>query len=140
MRFMILRMADAKTEAGVLPDQKVLAAMGKYMEDMQKAGILLGGEGLKPTSQGSRVQFSGGKPRVIDGPFAEVKELIGGYTMIEVRSKEEAVEWARRWPPIDGDVVLEVRQLFEADDFGPEFTPELREAEERMRSKIAGKP
>src|SRR5581483_5954876 len=101
MRFMILRKADEETEAGALPDEELLTAMGKYMEEMANAGVLLGGEGLKPTSQGVRVHFSGGKPTVLDGPFAETKELIAGYCLIQVKSREEAIEWVKRWPPID---------------------------------------
>jgi hypothetical protein len=139
MRFMIIRKADKDTEAYVMPTERLLAEMGKYMEEMANAGVLLAGEGLHPTSKGSRVKFSSGKPSVIDGPFAETKELIAGYSMIQVKSKEEAVEWAKRWPALDGDgdVELEVRQVFEAEDFGAEFTPELREQEERLRAQVA---
>ena len=138
MRFMILRKADQKTEAGVLPGEKLLAEIGKYMEEMGKAGVLLAAEGLQPTSKGVRVKFSGGKPAVLDGPFIETKELIAGFCLIQVKSREEAIEWVRRWPAIDtdGDVEIEIRQVFEADDFGPEFTPELREAEERLRAQV----
>ena len=141
MRFMILRKADEKTEAGVLPSQELLAAMGKYMEEMAKAGVMLAGEGLQPSSKGARVKFSGGKPTVIDGPFTEAKELIAGFAMIQVNSREEAIEWVRRWPALDadGEVEIEIRQVFEAEDFGEAFTPELREAEERMRAQAAGK-
>lgn len=141
MRFMIIRRADKETEAGVMPSEALLAAMGGYMEEMAKAGILLGGEGLHPTSKGTIVKFAKGKPTVIDGPFAESKELIAGYSMIEVKSKEEALEWVKRWPALDADgsVELEVRQVFEAEDFGAEFTPELREREERMRAELAAK-
>jgi hypothetical protein len=140
MRFMIIRKADAQTEAGVMPSTELLAAMGKYMEDMAKAGILLGGEGLQPSSKAARIRFSGGKPSVIDGPFAETKELIAGYSLIQVKSRQEAIEWVKKWPSIDGDgnVELELRQLFEAEDFGPEFTPELREAEDKLRAEIGG--
>ena len=140
MRFMILRKADPNTEAGALPNQELLAAMGQYMEDMARAGILLAGEGLRPTSEGVRVKFSRGKPTVTDGPFAEAKELIAGWSIIQVNSMEEAIEWVKRWPRIDGDggVELEIRQLYEADDFGAEFTPELREKEERLRARVAG--
>ena len=145
MRFMIIRKADAKTEAGVMPSTELLAAMGKYMEEMANAGILRGGEGLQPTSKGVRVRFSDGRPSVIDGPFAETKELIAGYALIEVKSREEAIEWVKKWPAIDmdGDVELEVRQIFEAEDFGAEFTPELREQEKRLwaqAAKLARKP
>ena len=139
MRFMILRKADPETEAGVLPSEELLAAMGKYHEDMVAAGIVRGGEGLHPSSKGMKVKFQGGKPTIIDGPFAEAKELIAGFTIIEVKSREEAVEWIKKWPALDGHgaVELEVRQIFEASDFGAEFTPELREREERMRQEIA---
>src|SRR3954451_4182984 len=121
MRFMIIRKADRDTEAGVMPSEELLAAMGAYMEEMGKAGILLGGEGLQPSAKGVRVQFANGKPTVIDGPFAETKELIAGYSLIQVRSREEAIDWARRWPAVDanGEAVLEIRQLSEAEDFGP---------------------
>ncbi len=141
MRFMILRKADARTEAGVLPNQELLAAMGRYMEELGKAGVLLDGEGLHPSSKGTRVSFSGGRPTVIDGPFTEAKELIAGYLTIQVKSREEAIEWARRWPPLDadGEIQLEIRQVFEAEDFGEEFTPELREREERLRAEAAEK-
>jgi hypothetical protein len=139
MRFMILRKADKNTEAGILPTQELLAAMGKYMEEMANAGILLAGDGLKPSSMGARVKFSGGKPSVVDGPFTETKELLAGYCIIQVGSKDEAIDWCKRWPPLDGDVELEIRPFFEAEDFGAEFTPELREAEERMREQIGQK-
>jgi hypothetical protein len=139
MRFMIIRKADKGTEAYVMPTERLLAEMGKYMEEMANTGVLLAGEGLHPSSKGTRVKFSGGKPSVIDGPFAETKELIAGYSLIQVNSKEEAVEWAKRWPALDGDgdVELEIRQVFEAEDFGAEFTPELREQEERLRAQVA---
>jgi hypothetical protein len=138
MRFMIIRKSDRDTEAGVMPSEGLLAAMGAFMEEMGKAGVLLAGEGLQASSKGARVQFSKGKPTVIDGPFAETKELIAGYCMIQVKSKQEAIDWAKRWPALDGDgeAVIEIRQVFEADDFGPEFTPELRESEERLREKL----
>ena len=137
MRFMILRKADKQTEAGVMPGTELLAVMGKYMEEMAKAGVLLGGEGLQPSSKGVRVKFSGGKPAVIDGPFIETKELLAGYCLIQVKSRQEALEWARRWPALDGngEVELELRQLFEAEDFGDEFTPQLRDQEERVREQ-----
>ena len=139
MRFMILRKADAGTEAGVMPSEELLAAMGKYMEELGTAGVLLDGDGLHPSAKGARVSFSGGTPTVIDGPFTETKELIAGYTIIQVKSMDEAIEWARRWPALDGDgqAQLEIRQFFEASDFGPEFTPELREAEEKLRAQVA---
>ena len=138
MRFMIIRKADQDTEAGAPPSEELLRAMTEYNEEMVKAGVMLAGEGLHPTSNGVRVEFTGGRPTVTDGPFAESKELIAGYSLIQVRSREEAVEWARRWPAEDagGNVRLELRQVFEAEDFGDEFTPELREAEERMRAEI----
>ncbi len=122
MRFMIIRKADENTEAGVLPDKELIEDMGKYNDDLVKAGAMLAGEGLRPSSKGARVKFSGGKPNVMDGPFAEAKDLIAGFTLIEVRSKEEAIEWAKRWPPIDGDgeVELEIRQVFEASDLETE--------------------
>ncbi|MFC5474901.1 YciI family protein [Paraherbaspirillum soli] len=138
MRFMIIRKADNNTEAGVLPDEKLLAAMMKYNEELVKAGVMLAGEGLQPSAKGARIKFSGGKPNVIDGPFAEAKELIAGFTMIEVKSKEEAIEWVKRWPALDGggEVELELRRVYEASDFGDAFTPELREEEERMREHL----
>lgn len=141
MRFMIIRKADQETEAGVRPSQELLAAMGQYVQEMVDAGILLGGDGLQPSSKGTRIKFSGGKPTVTDGPFPEVKELIAGYSIIQVGSREEALEWIKRWPALDahGNVELELRQYFEAEDFGEEFTPELREAEERMRAALAAK-
>jgi hypothetical protein len=120
MRFMIIRRADAETEAGVMPSAELLAAMADYNEQLVKAGVMLQGDGLQPSSKGARVKFSSGKPRVMDGPFAEVKELIAGFTMIDVRSKEEAIEWVKRWPPLDGggEVEIEIRQVFELADFG----------------------
>ena len=136
MRFMMLLKADKTTEAGVLPDERILTEMGKYNEELVKAGVLLAGEGLQPSSKGARVKFSGSKRTVIDGPFAETKELIAGFWLWQVRSKEEAVEWLKRAPFQDGDVV-EIRQIMEAEDFGPELTPELREYEERQRAKLA---
>ncbi|CAJ0710626.1 YciI family protein [Ralstonia mannitolilytica] len=141
MRFMVLRMADKDTEAGVMSSEELLNAMGNYMEELAKAGVLLGGEGLHPSSRGARVEFRGGKPTVIDGPFAEAKELIAGYTMLQVKSEEEALEWVKRWPGLDGggNVRLEVRRVFEAEDFGAEFTPEAREREERLRAELAAK-
>ena len=141
MRFMIIRKADRNTEAGVLPTQELLAAMMKYNEELVKAGVMLQGEGLQPSSKGTRVKLNTlapGKPVVTDGPFTETKELIAGFTMIQVRSKEEAVEWVKRWPVEDGDAELEIRQVFEAEDFGAELSPELRRQEERLRAQ-AGK-
>jgi hypothetical protein len=141
MRFMIIRKADQQTEAGALPSEQMLTLMGRYMMQMNDAGILLGGEGLRPSSQGARVKFSQGKPTVIDGPFAETKELIAGWCLIRVNSRDEAIEWAARWPAVgtESNVELEIRQLHEADDFGEEFTPELRAQEERMRADSAAR-
>ncbi len=139
MRFMIMRMADKDTEAGVMPSEALLTAMGGYMEEMTKAGVMIGGEGLHPSSKATRLKFSAGKPTLTDGPFTETKEMIAGYCMIQVKSKEEAIEWLKRWPAMDGNgnVELELRQVFEAEDFGEEFTPELREQEEKMRAEQA---
>jgi hypothetical protein len=120
MRFMMIRRADANTESGAMPDDEILVAMARYHEEMANAGILRGGDGLKPSSQGALVKFTGGKPRVIDGPFAEAKELIAGYSVIEVGSKEEAIEWAKRWPAfgVEENVELEIRPFYELSDFG----------------------
>ena len=138
MRFMIMIKADKNTEAGVMPDEKLLADMGNFNEELVKAGIMLAGEGLHPSSKGARVKFSGTKRTVIDGPFAETKELIAGFWLWQVKSKEEAIEWVKRCPnPHPGDSEIEIRQVFEAEDFGPEFTPELREQEERIRAEGA---
>jgi hypothetical protein len=138
MRFMILVKADKNTEAGALPDEKLLAAMGKFNEELVKAGVMLAGEGLHPSSRGARVRFSGGKRTVIDGPFAETKELIAGFWMWKCKSLAEAIEWVKRCPnPTAGESEIEIRQVFEAEDFGAEFTPELRQQEERLRSQIA---
>jgi hypothetical protein len=140
MRFMVMVKADRNSEAGVLPDEKLLAEMGKYNEELVKAGVLLAGEGLQPSAKGARVKFSKGKRTVVDGPFAETKELIAGFWLWQVKSKEEAVEWVKRCPnPMPGDSEIEIRQVFEADDFGAEFTPELREQEERLRAQAAAK-
>ena len=139
MRFMILRKGDKQTEAGVMPSQQLLEAMGAYIGEMTKAGVMLAGDGLKPTSKGARVKFRRGKPTVTDGPFTESKEVIAGYCLIQAASMQEAIDWAKRWPALDadGEVEIEIRPLYEADDFGAEFTPELREAEERMRAEGA---
>jgi hypothetical protein len=139
MRFMVIVKADANSEAGIMPDEKLLADMGKYNEELAKAGVMLAGEGLHPSSKGKRVRFSGSRRTVIDGPFSETKELIAGFWLIQAKSMEEAVEWVKRAPnPMPGtESEIEIRQVFEADDFGAEFTPELREAEERMRQQIA---
>jgi hypothetical protein len=123
-----------------MPDEKLLAAMGKFNEELAKAGVLLAGDGLHPSSKGARVRFSGAKRSVIDGPFAETKELIAGFWMWQVKSKEEAIEWVKRCPnPMKGESEIEIRQVFEAEDFGAEFTPELREQEERVRAQVAAK-
>jgi hypothetical protein len=136
MRFMILVKADKNSEAGQLPDEKLLTEMGKFNEELVKAGVMLAGEGLQPSSKGARVRFSGAKRTVIDGPFAETKELIAGYWLWQVKSKEEAIEWVKRCPnPMAGESEIEIRQVFEAADFGSEFTPELREQEERLRAQ-----
>jgi len=136
MRFMIIVKATKNSEAGVLPDEKLLTAMGKYNEELAKAGVLLAAEGLQPSSKGTRVKFSGNKRTVIDGPFAETKELIAGFWLWQVKSKEEAIEWVKRCPnPFPGESEIEIRQVFEAEDFGAEFTPELREQEERLRAQ-----
>ena len=139
MRVMVMVKADQKSEAGVLPDQKLLTEMGRYNEELAKAGILLAGEGLHPSSKGKRVRFSGDKRTVIDGPFAETKELIAGFWLWQVKSMDEAVEWLKRCPnPMPGsEPELEIRPVFEAEDFGPALTPELREQEERIRVQAA---
>jgi hypothetical protein len=134
MRFMILVKADKDTEAGVLPSTELLAAMGKFNEELVKNGIMLAGEGLQASSKGSRVTFSGSKRTVVDGPFAETKELVAGFWLWQVRSKEEAIEWVKRAPMPEGSVI-EIRQVFEAEDFGAELTPELRAQEERLREQ-----
>jgi hypothetical protein len=140
MRFMIIVKATKDSEAGVLPDEKLLTEMGKFNEELVKAGVMLAGEGLHPSSKGARVKFSGAKRTVIDGPFAETKELIAGFWLWQVKSKEEAIEWVKRCPnPMKGESEIEIRQVFEAEDFGAEFTPELREQEERLRAKMIKK-
>ena len=135
MRVMVLVPASEESERGVMPDESLLTEMGKYNEELVSAGVMLAGEGLHPTSKGARVTFGGGGPSVTDGPFTEAKEIVGGFWLWEVKSKEEAVEWLKRAPFADGSVV-ELRQVFEAGDFGDEFTPELREQEERLRAEI----
>jgi hypothetical protein len=139
MRFMVIVKANKESEAGVLPDEKLLADMGKYNEELVKAGVMLAGEGLHPSSKGARVRFSGNKRTVIDGPFSETKELIAGYWLFQVKSLEEAIEWVKRSPnPFPkGDSEIEIRQVFETDDFGAEFTPELRAQEERIIKQAA---
>jgi hypothetical protein len=135
MRFMVMVKANKDSEAGVLPDQKLLAEMGNFNEELVKAGVMLAGEGLHPSSKGARVKFSGAKRTVIDGPFAETKELVAGFWLWQVKSMDEAIEWLKR-APFEGTEV-EIRQVFEAEDFGGEFTPELREQEERLRQRVA---
>jgi hypothetical protein len=138
---MILVKADKNSEAGVLPDEKLLTEMGKFNEELVQAGVMLAGEGLQPSSKGARVKFSGSKRTVTDGPFAETKELIAGFWLWQVKSKEEAIDWVKRSPnPFPGtESEIEIRQLFEAEDFGAEFTPELREQEERLRAQMGKK-
>ena len=136
MRFMIIVKATKDSEAGVMPSEQLLTEMGKFNEELVKAGIMLAGDGLHPTSKGARVIFSGNKRTVIDGPFAETKELIAGYWLWQVKSKDEAIEWGKRCPnPHQGGGEIEIRQVFEAEDFGTEFTPELREQEARLRAQ-----
>jgi hypothetical protein len=139
MRFMVIVKADKMSEAGALPDEKLLAEMGKYNEELARSGVLLAAEGLQPSSKGARVRFSGTKRTVIDGPFAETKELIAGFWLIQVKSREEAIEWVKRCPnPFPGsEAEIEIRQVFEAADFGEALTPELRQAEERVAEKMA---
>ena len=136
MRFMLIRKADKDTEAGALPSREMLAAMMSYNQEMAKAGVFLQGEGLQPSANAARVKITGGKPLVTDGPFTETKELIAGFTMIQVRSREEAIEWVKRWPALDAGAEIEIRQVFEADDFGPALTPEMRAEEVRLREFI----
>jgi hypothetical protein len=135
MRVMVIVKANKDSEAGILPDQKILTDMGKYNEELVKAGVMLAGEGLQASSKGKRVRFSGASRTVIDGPFAETKELIAGFWLWQVRSMDEAVEWLKR-APFDGGTEIEIRQVFESEDFGAEFTPELRQQEERLRQQI----
>ena len=137
MRVMVLVKANEDSEAGIMPDEKILTEMGKYNEELVKAGVMLAGEGLHPSSKGARVKFSGDKRSVIDGPFAETKELIAGFWLWQVKSMEEAIEWLKRSPFQEGEV--EIRQVFETEDFGAEFTPELREQEARLRAQIEAK-
>jgi hypothetical protein len=141
MRFMVMVKATKLSEAGGLPDEKLLAEMGKFNEELVKAGVMLSGEGLQPSSKGARIRFSGTQRTVIDGPFADTNELIAGFWMFQVKSKQEAIDWVKRCPnPFPGiDSEIEIRQVFETQDFGAEFTPELREQEERMRAQIAKK-
>ncbi len=140
MRFMVIVKASKDSEAGIMPSEELMAEMGNFNEELVKAGVMLAGEGLHPSSKGARVKFSGDKRTVIDGPFAETKELVAGFWLWQVKSKEEALEWARRCPNPSGDEgELEIRQVFEAEDFGEEYTPELREQEERLRAEIEAK-
>jgi hypothetical protein len=137
---MIIVKATKDSEAGVMPSEQLLGEMGKFNEELAKAGVLLAADGLHPSSKGARVRFSGAKRTVIDGPFAETKELIAGFWLWQVKSKEEAIEWVKRCPnPMKGESEIEIRQVFEAEDFGAEFTPELREQEERVRAQVAKK-
>lgn len=139
MRFMVIVKATPASEAGQMPDEKLLATMGKYNEELVNAGVMKAGEGLHPSSKGARVKFSGANRTVVDGPFAESKELIAGFWLWELSSLEEAIEWVKRCPnPHHEDSEIEIRQIFSAEDFGAEFTPELREQEERLRERIAG--
>jgi hypothetical protein len=138
MRFMILIKASKDSEAGVMPSEQLLTEMGKFNEQLVKAGVMLEGEGLHPSSKGAKVRFSGDKRTVIDGPFSETKELIAGYWLWQVKSKEEAIEWVKRCPnPTGAESEIEIRQVFDAADFGPEFTPELQAQEERLRAEAA---
>ncbi len=140
MKFMVLVKATKDSESGALPDEKLLTEMGKYNEELVKAGIMLAAEGLHPSSKGARVKFSGTKRTVMDGPFAETKELVAGFWLWQVKSKEEAIEWVKRCPnPMPGDSEIEIRQIFEPEDFGDALTPELREQEARLRAQSAGK-
>jgi hypothetical protein len=140
MRVMVMVKANNDSEAGIMPKQKLLGAMGKFNEELVKAGVLLAADGLQPSSKGKRVRFAGEKRIVVDGPFTETKELIAGYWLWQVRSMEEAVEWVKRCPnPHDGESEIEIRQVFEAEDFGAQMTPELKKREERMRSEVAAK-
>lgn len=138
MRFMVIVKANKESEAGVLPSKEILTEMGKYNEELVKAGIMLAGEGLQPSSKGKRVKFSGKEKTVIDGPFTETKELIAGFWLWQAKSMDEAVQWLKR-APFDGGTEVEIRQIFEAEDFGAEFTPELRQQEERLRVQMAKK-
>ena len=137
MRFMVIVKATADSEAGVMPSEELLTAMGAYNEELVKAGVMVAGEGLHPSSKGARVRFSGEERSVVDGPFAETKELLAGFWLWEVRDMDEALEWAKRCPnPMEGESVLELRPVFEAEDFGDELTPELRERDDRLRRQI----
>ena len=140
MKFMVIVKASPESEAGKMPSEQLLTEMGKFNEELVKAGVLLAGEGLHPSAKGARVQFSGAKRTVVDGPFPETRSLIAGFWLIQVKSKQEAIEWMKRCPnPMEGDSEIEIRQVFEAEDFGAEFTPELREQEEKLRAQVAAK-
>jgi len=140
MRFMIIVKATQDSEAGLMPSGQLLTDMGKFNEELAKAGVLLAGDGLQPSSRGVRVRFSGRKRTVVDGPFAETKELVAGFWIWKVKSKEEAIDWVKRCPnPMPGDSEIEIRQLFEAEDFGEQFTPELKEQAERVYDQVSGK-
>jgi hypothetical protein len=140
MRFMIIVKADKNSEAGVMPDEKLLTEMGKFNQELVKAGVMLAGEGLQPSSKGARVQFSGTKRTVVNGPFADAKDLVAGFWLWRVNSLAEAIEWVKRCPnPMPGESEIEIRQVFEAEDFGAELTPELRAQEERIRAQVAAK-
>lgn len=138
MRVMVIVKSTAESEAGVLPSERLFTEMGRFNDELVKAGVMLAGEGLQPTHKGVRVRFSGDKRTVIDGPFSEAKELVAGFWLWQVKSMDEAIEWVKRCPnPMDTESEIEIRQVFEADDFGAEFTPELREQEERLRATMA---
>jgi hypothetical protein len=140
MRFMVMVKANKDSEAGVMPTKELLTAMGKYNEELVKAGVMLAGEGLHPSSKGARVKFSGSKRTVVDGPFTEAKELVAGFWLMQVKSLDEVIEWVKRCPnPMEGESEIEIRQVFEAEDFGAEFAPEIRAQEERIRAEAAKK-
>lgn len=139
MKFMVIVKASEESEAGKMPSEQLLTDMGKFNEELVKAGVLLAGEGLHPSSKGARIRFSGASRTVIDGPFAETRELVAGFWLIQVKSKQEAIEWMKRCPnPMEGESEIEIRQVFEADDFGDALTPELRAQEDRLRAQTAG--
>jgi hypothetical protein len=138
MRFMVMVKATSESEAGLMPSTELLTAMGKYNEELARAGVMLAGEGLQPSSKGARVKFSGSRRTVIDGPFTETKELVAGFWILQCKSREEAIEWVKRCPnPMESESEIEIRQIFEADDFGEAFTPEARAAEDKLRQQIA---
>jgi hypothetical protein len=140
MRFMVIVKATKDSEAGIMPTEELLSAMGKYNEELAKAGIMLAGEGLQPSSKGARVRFNGKNRTVIDGPFAETKELVAGFWLWQCKSMDEAIEWVKRCPnPMPGESEIEIRQVFENEDFGPEFTPELQAQEDRIRAEVAAR-